>query len=302
MQFGRVPEEELDSIDFSIPKDHPNNKNLLGSPNKNCQVYVGCAKWGRKDWIGKIYPSGTKEKDFLNHYVHHFGCIEMNATHYRVFANSTIEKWKNTATDNFKFCPKFTNSISHFKRLKGAHADTVAFYEQIEGFEETLGPPFLQLHHTFGPKELDVIEEYLKKLPSHIPIFLELRHPDWFEEGNKEMEQLAETCQSLGHGLVMTDTAGRRDVLHNRLTIPTAFIRFVGNSLHSSDYKRIDEWVNKLKSWIDNGLEQLYFFMHMHDERDSPELGTYLIEHLNKACGLKVKTPKLLPPEDSPLF
>ena len=34
-------------------------------------------------------------------------------------------------------------------------------------------------------------------------------------------------------GIVITDTAGRRDCAHMNLTIPKAFIRYVGNSLAS---------------------------------------------------------------------
>ena len=77
-----------------------------------------------------------------------------------------------------------------------------------------------------------------------------------------------------------------------RLTTPEAFIRFVGNSLHESDYKRIDNWVKRIKQWDESGLKECYFFMHMHDERYSPELSKYLIEALNKKCGTNIKVPK----------
>jgi uncharacterized protein YecE (DUF72 family) len=91
---------------------------------------------------------------------------------------------------------------------------------------------------------------------------------------------------------VLTDVAGRRDVLHMRLTSPSAMIRFVGNSLHPTDYTRIDDWVERLKMWFDSGLKQLYFFVHEPDNITSPELATYFINQLNKACGFNVKPPK----------
>jgi uncharacterized protein YecE (DUF72 family) len=80
------------------------------------------------------------------------------------------------------------------------------------------------------------------------------------------------------------------------LTIPKAFIRFVGNSLHPSDYKRIDNWVERIKVWLDNGLKELYFFMHMHDEAYSPELSVYLIDKLNGECGLSLHKPQFVAP------
>ena len=101
---------------------------------------------------------------------------------------------------------------------------------------------------------------------------------------------------SLNIGAVITDTAGRRDCAHMRLTVPKAFIRFVGNSLHPTDFPRIDEWVKRIKLWLDGGLSELYFFMHMHEEATSPELTVYLVDKLNKECGLNLKKPEFLMP------
>ena len=95
-------------------------------------------------------------------------------------------------------------------------------------------------------------------------------------------------------GAIITDTAGRRDCAHMRLTVPRAFIRYVGNSLHPSDYTRMDAWVQRMKYWLDNGLQELYFFMHMHDEADSPELTIYLVDKMNKECGLNLIKPKFV--------
>jgi uncharacterized protein YecE (DUF72 family) len=97
-------------------------------------------------------------------------------------------------------------------------------------------------------------------------------------------------------GAVITDTAGRQDVLHMQLTIPKAFVRFVGNSLHPSDYPRIDMWAKRLKQWIDAGIEEIYFFMHMHDEGLSPELTQYVVKKFNKVCGLDLPEVEFVHP------
>jgi hypothetical protein len=55
MKFGRVPENELNNIDFSLPKEPLFNKGVLnGKKCNNPKVYIGCAKWGRTAWVGKI--------------------------------------------------------------------------------------------------------------------------------------------------------------------------------------------------------------------------------------------------------
>lgn len=74
MDFGRVP--NVDVVDFSMPPDHALTNQLFKDLKKKKkgkpEIYIGCAKWGRKDWIGKLYPPKTKEADFLKHYVEHF--------------------------------------------------------------------------------------------------------------------------------------------------------------------------------------------------------------------------------------
>src|SRR6476469_11199704 len=124
MDFGRVPENELDIFDFSLGKDPSlNSKVLKGKPFAKAKVYVGCAKWGRKEWVGKIYPLKTKEADFLEHYVQHYNSIELNATHYQVYGAATIEKWAEKVKGrDFVFSPKMYKGVSHFGSLNGKQA------------------------------------------------------------------------------------------------------------------------------------------------------------------------------------
>ena len=122
---------------------------------------------------------------------------------------------------------------------------------------------------------------------------MEVRHPSWFAKEEMQIE-LFSALKEMNIGAVITDTAGRRDCAHMYLTMPKTFIRFVGNSLHKSDYTRVDEWVARMKYWLDKGMEELYFFMHMHDEATSPELTVYLVDKMNKEMGLNLIKPKFI--------
>ncbi|HNR17702.1 MAG TPA: DUF72 domain-containing protein [Chitinophagaceae bacterium] len=295
MEFGRVPEIELAGIDFSLPAEPDFNKMVLkGKPAKQPRVYVGCAKWGRTEWVGKIYPPKTKEKDFLQHYVEHYNCIELNATHYKVYGETGIRKWAEKAKGkDFLFCPKMYKGVTHFGNLKGKEFISNEFLRGIVGFEKHLGPIFVQVSDSFSPKRKDELFTYLKSLPTDLQFFLEVRHPDWFAR-EKDKEDMFNFLKENNMGAVITDTAGRRDCAHMHITIPKTFIRYVGNSLHSSDYTRIDAWIERMKYWLDKGMEELYFFMHMHDEATSPELTVYLVDRLNKECRLDLMKPKFI--------
>lgn len=298
MDFGKVDNKELDKIDFTLPDDHADTDKILNglkkkfteSKKKKQKVYIGCAKWGRKEWVGKIYPPKTKEKDFVTYYVKQFNCIELNATHYRTPEPASVEKWKSGASKEFKFCPKFPQIISHMKRLKNCERETDQFLKAIYGFKENLGTSFLQLPPNFTPKSFPELEKYLLVLPKDLDVCVEFRHPEWFKDNEASIVAF-KLLNSQKLGAVITDTSGRRDCAHMHLTNSTAFIRFVGNQLHKTDFTRIDDWVKRLKKWLNSGLETLYFMMHMHDEKDSPELVTHAIKKMNKECGLDLQVP-----------
>ncbi len=292
MEFGRVPESELDAVDFNLPDEPVFNKKVLsGKKSKNAKVYLGCAKWGREEWIGKIYPLKTKEKEFLQHYVQHYNSIELNATHYKIWGEAGIRKWAEKAKGmDFKFCPKMYQGVTHRGSLTGKDFVSNEFFRGIVAFEEHLGPVFVQLSDTFSPKRKAEMFAYLSSLPRDLQFFLEVRHPDWFLK-ERERTDLFNFLKENNIGIVITDTAGRRECAHMHLTVPKAFIRYVGNSLHKTDYSRCDAWVQRMKYWLNNGLEELYFFMHMHDEATSPELTVYLVDKMNKECGLNLVKP-----------
>ena len=292
MDFGKV--DDLNDIDFKLQDDHHDTDVILQKLKKKktqTKVYIGCAKWGRKEWVGRIYPPKTREKDFLSFYVQKFNSIELNATHYRIFDEATIKKWKALAPPEFKFCPKFLQTISHFKRLKDCGIITEAFFKSVKNFGENLGDCFLQLPPNFPPKNFEDLKKYLESLPDDTPVCVELRHPAWYSDV-KVYDETFGIMQKLNIGSVMTDTPGRRDIVHMRLTNGTAFIRFVGSNLDKTDFTRVDEWVKRLKKWINPGLEKLYFLIHQPDEQYTPELIAYTIKQFNKQCKLNIPEPE----------
>ncbi len=292
MDFGRVPEDELNSINFRLPAEPAFNKNILkGKPAKSPKIYIGCAKWGRTEWLGKIYPPKTKEKDFLDHYVQHYNSIELNATHYKVYGEAGIKKWTDKAGNkDFKFCPKMYQGITHRGSLKGKNFITNEFFRGIVAFKEHLGPIFIQVSEIFSPKRKEELFDFLRSLPTDLQFFMEVRHKDWFAK-DEVRNELFTTLKEMNIGAVITDTSGRRDCAHMHLTLPKTFIRYVGNSLHATDYTRIEDLIKRMKYWLDNGMEEIYFFMHMHDEAFSPELTVYLVDKLNKECRLDLQKP-----------
>jgi uncharacterized protein YecE (DUF72 family) len=293
MEFGRV--QNIDHINFHLPPDPVMTERVLGSIGDRdvpLRCYVGGTGWGQTQWLGKVYPRGTRPKDFLGHYVRQFNSIELNALWYNLQPKSVIERWAALAGPAFRFCPKFSNTISHERLLEGVDRDTELFIDHMRSFGGTLGPAFLQLPESYGPSRAAALHTFLRGLPRDFQTCVELRHEGWF--GTAAVRETWELMESLGIGAVITDTPGRRDVLHMRLTAPVAFIRFVGNNYHPLALRRIEEWGGRLSSWIDRGLREVYFFVHDSGELFSPELCAYAAEVFNRRMGAGVKPPQLI--------
>lgn len=286
MKFGSV--ENPEAIDFTLPPTHPDTLALLKrhKANRELEVYVGCAKWNRQDLKG-FYPRGTKDE--LTYYATQFNSIELNGTFYNSPDKQQVETWKAKTPADFKFFPKVPQSISHYSRLLNVDEKMTAFADAIALFEEKLGVSFLQLHDNFKPKDFDRLATFVKKFSNSVPLAVEVRNAEWFADvsTSQKLYGLLEEGKAAN---VLVDTAGRRDMLHMRLTTPTAFIRYVGAN-HPTDKNRLDDWVARINEWRDAGLQSLYFFVHQHIEVESPLLSSYFIDRLNADLGLNVRGP-----------
>jgi uncharacterized protein YecE (DUF72 family) len=298
MQFGKVDDPSI--IDFTLPADAPETAGILAinKPQQNFQAYVGCAKWNKADLKG-FYPKGTKDE--LTYYATQFNSIELNATFYGMPSSEQVITWKEKTPAGFKFFPKLTNTVSHFKRLINVKEPVEQFADAISNFEDKLGMAFLQLHDNFKPKDFERLKIVVKEFPKVIPLGVEVRNAEWFSNPTIASE-FATLFEENGVANIIVDTAGRRDMLHMRLTTPTAFIRFVGANDDVIDKKRLDDWIDRIVEWKKQGLENLYFFVHQNVELSSPLFSAYFTEKLNKAVGTELKIPIMANSNPTSLF
>ncbi|HEY0298094.1 MAG TPA: DUF72 domain-containing protein, partial [Arachidicoccus sp.] len=262
MEFGSVKEDELDKIDFSLPEQCQANKNILGNTKSNAfKMHIGLTHWNNPEWKGLIYPYNAKDSTLLSHYTSSYNCIELNATWYKTPSVQSIYSWRTMVNNqkDFLFCPKMIKEVTHSNSLTANKNLSDNFIDTIRHFDNNLGAIFIQLNESFSPARKNELFSYLDSLPQNVQFFLEVRHPKWFADKNMNEQLFTFLCDN-NVGAIITDTAARRDVAHMRLSVPKTFIRFVGNALHSSDYTRIDNWIKRMGGWIENGIEEIFFF------------------------------------------
>lgn len=289
MKFGKLL--DISSVNFDLPPENRASAQLSGrSARASLQVYVGCPRWSSPEWVGKLYPTGTPQSEYLYYYSRSFNGIELNSTHYRIPTPEMVAKWRDATPEDFRFSPKIPQRISHYQYLSGAPEELSQFVQAIRGFGDRLGCSFVQMHESFGPDRLVNLHIFLQQWPDDLPLAIEFRHPDWFQDHRLSAEA-EELLREHAVTALVTDVAGRRDVLHQSLTTDTFMLRLVGNALHPTDYQRVDAWVQRLALWVDHGLRTLYLFPHEPGDVQAVDLGAYLIEQLNRQFDLDLTLP-----------
>ena len=284
--------ENVDAVDFTLPPLDPRTTVRLGvvPAASGFEVYLGAPAWASKAWTGEIYPAGAKRADFLRLYAERFNCIELNLTHYRTPSEADVQRWIEETPSTFRFCPKVPQEISHRRRLQNCELESDLFFKSGLGLGSRLGCVFLQLSPQFAPGDLPLLRAWLARVPQQIEIAVEFRHPGFFQRGAL-LASAYDVLERAHAQTVITDVAGRRDVLHASLTGPTLFLRLILNDLHPSDFLRSQAWAERVAVWKTQGLTRAYLIAHQPLDVAAPKFATHWARELNVALGVDLKGP-----------
>lgn len=260
--------------------------------------HLGCPVWSNRDWIGSLFATGTKPKDFLRLYSAAFDTVEGNNCFYGLPKPEVVQRWCEEAASGFRFCFKFPRAISHEQRLQSATTKTTEFLERLRPLAEAqkLGPSFLQLPPSFGPEALSTLRDYLLALPREFQYAVEVRHPAFFTKGEEE-RQLNRLLFDLAIDRVMLDSRalfsadpvdadtrtaqGKKPNLpvHAISLGPRPFIRYIGHPVIEANRPFLAPWLDKVTLWLAEGREP-YFFAHTPNNRHAPQLADLVAELL----------------------
>jgi uncharacterized protein YecE (DUF72 family) len=169
---------------------------------------IGCPVWGCHRWADEVYPARTVSDDYLAWYSSMFPTVEGNSTFYGVPSHATFEKWCESSVDTFRFCFKFPRTISHDLKLSHCDKELQQWLDCLAILRERgrLGPTFLQLPPSFSFRYFPQLDTFLRQLPKDWLWAVEVRHLDWFDEGECE-SRLNDLLQSLGVDRVLFDSS-----------------------------------------------------------------------------------------------
>jgi uncharacterized protein YecE (DUF72 family) len=291
MDFGRL--DSVDGLQFELPPSPPPSPALLGQLRGvagGTQIYIGAPAWGSAGFVGRLYPRGSKPREFLKHYSRQFGTVELNTTFYRLPDAPTLARWVADTPEHFRFCPKFPRNLDLGAPTGSRDGLLAEFLQVAEALGARMGHAFLQLPRHCDAGYLDRLRSTLDALPEGLPCSVEFRHASWFDDADFR-SRLFDELTDRGIGAVITDTAGRRDVLHMQPACPEVLVRFAGNLLHPSDYRRLDDWAARIAAWCAYPLRAVYFMIHQPEEHLVTGLAVHLARAIAAHTGIAPRHP-----------
>lgn len=244
---------------------------------------LGCAIWAYKEWVGDLFPPGSRASEFLQLYGRRFTAVEGNTTFYSVPNAEMVQRWATETPPGFEFCLKLPRDVTHQGLLVPQIPRAIAFIEQMQGLGDRLGPIFAQLPPSYSPANLDDLSKFLAVCAAKTPLAVEVRHPDWFQPAHTQ--QLNAVLEKFGVGRVLLDTRPIYECpddpqLHSErrkpnvplqpvVTASFSLIRYISHPEREMNQRYLAEWVPYVDQWLRQGT-QIYFFVHCPVEARSP--------------------------------
>ncbi len=262
------------------------------------KYHLGCTGWSLTEWVGSFYKEKTRPESFLGQYTSVFNTVEGNTTFYSVPSKENINQWMERTPTGFKFCFKFPRLVTHIKQLHQVEKEVEGFLSLFEDYREKLGPFMIQFSDKFSFSELSKLERLLSTVPKTYNYAVEVRHPDFFDQGKKE-QTLNALLESYGVERIIFDTRKLHSTHSSILSIQEAkrkkpkvparfhslssrpFLRFVGVNDIINNEPYLKEWAIVVADWINEG-KRPYVFIHAPDVVSQPKLCTHFHKLLMK--------------------
>ncbi len=230
-------------------------------------LYAGTSGWSYR-W-DEFYPSDLPSREYLPFYSRQFRTVEVNYSFYHFPRSSTYQKWASQTPADFVFAVKLNRTITHNKRLSGAHAELEKFLTDAATLGSRLGPILVQLPPSLKI-DLTRLDEFLssaQKAQENIRpegplrIAVEFRHQSWFDHANRDALVRMLTRH---HTAFVYAHSNRFPYPETEpVTADFVYLRLHGpEQMFASVYgkEKLMRWVPRVTRWLDQGLDVYFYF------------------------------------------
>jgi uncharacterized protein YecE (DUF72 family) len=245
-------------------------------------ILLGTSAFTANGWEGSFYPPGMKSRDFLSYYATQFATVEIDSTFYGCPTARTVSNWAARTPQDFIFCVKVPQVITHDKTLVNCDAEFEEFVQTMDILGPKLGPMVFQFPSfdkwRFSKQEsfLTVLVPFLKKLPSDHKYAVEIRNKKWLDA------KFADVLREHNVGLALTDTSfvprpWEMEEKFDLITADFVYVRWLGDrkgieKLTEAWDKTIVDRTKDLRNWVallkqmvnDKRIRKLFAYANNH--------------------------------------
>lgn len=243
--------------------------------------FIGTSGWRYDHWIGAFYPDSAREDDFshLGFYARRLPAVEINNSFYQLPSEDTLDRWRETAPEGFRFAAKASRYITHMKKLKDPAETLPPFLERMKRLGDRLGPLLFQLppNWRFNPDRLDA---FLAALPDEFRCAIEFRDPSWYDD------RAIAALERAGVAFCIYELAGHESP--RAVTADLVYIRLHGpGEAYQGKYdtQTLAGWAGAISAWL-REERTVYCFL------DNDEAGYAAVNAQSLADMLSVEWPK----------
>ena len=243
-------------------------------------ILLGTSGWSYRDWIGPFYEKGVSS--MLSAYSKVFKTVEIDSTFYAYPSKGTVMGWLKHTPHDFIFCAKLPQIITHEKRLdvkQNVEDDVIKFVELMEPLYTNgkLGCLLVQL----PPKlefDLDLLENFLKVLPTQVKYAVEFRDASWLNHETFKVLRKYDVAYTI------VDEPHLPPEIH--VTADFAYFRWHGRGTrpwYNYRYKieELKPWVPKIKE-VAEKVKVIYGYFNNHFHGYAVENCLQLLEMLEE--------------------
>jgi len=191
-------------------------------------ILIGTCGYSYNEWVGPVYPEGSKREDFLSLYAASFRTVELDYTYYQMPKTEQLRRMAEEGRD-LSFSIKAHQSLTHKIDSAKWRDEAKVYIDALQPLRETgqLEAVLFQFPYSFhyeaeNRRYLDkILEEF-----SSIQAAVEFRNADWLN--NRVIDGLKARGAALV-GLDMPELKGlppKMDVV----TAPLAYFRLHGRN------------------------------------------------------------------------
>jgi uncharacterized protein YecE (DUF72 family) len=232
------------------------------------QLYVGTSGWAYPSWKPAFYPEKLAQTKFLPFYSTQLNTVEVNLTFRQLLKDTTAQKWITQTPDNFRFCIKAHQVITHIKRLKKTEDFLPRFLGTIEPLAraEKLGPVLFQLPPNMKA-DPQLLEDFIATVPRGLQAAFEFRHESWFAD------DIFSLLKQHNRALCVAETDER--VTPDVVTADFSYYRYRKPEYSPEERQAM---VRRMQEHLSSGRSTFAYFKH----EETPQGALYAVEVLKE--------------------